>query len=109
MPSSARSTRVDTSVIARGLQLVGGVDDGALARIVDQRVLHIQRVRRDDTLDEVRFPRAVQRQSEPAGEDLAALLDEGGQRLVDVLFAGEAAVPDGGKPRVARQLMAPGP
>src|SRR5690606_27581969 len=77
------------------LQLVGRVDDGALARVVDQRVLDVERVRGHDALDQILFAGAVQRQAEAAGEDGAALLDEGAQRLVDVLLTGEAAVTGG--------------
>src|SRR5487761_1848822 len=76
---------------------VGGVADRALARVVDQRVLPVQRVRRDDPVDEVFLPRAVQRQAEPAAVHLAALGDERRDLLVDVVLAGERRVAGGGE------------
>src|SRR5690349_12538863 len=88
--SSARVMIRRSTVTA--LQLVGGVDDGALAGVVDQRVLHVQRVRRDHALDEVLLAGAVQGQAEPAAVDLPALGDERLELVVDVVLARERRV-----------------
>src|ERR1041384_2155182 len=75
---------------ARGAsELVGRVDDRALAGVVDQRVLDVERVRRDDALDQVLLAGAVQRQPEPAAVHLAALGDERLELVVDVVLARE--------------------
>src|SRR5688572_23969583 len=71
---------------------VSGIDDGTLAGIVDDGVLHIERVRGDDALDQVLLAAAVQRQPEAATEHGPALSDERRQGVVDVLLAGEARV-----------------
>src|SRR5689334_1833519 len=90
MPWMATSTRVDRQADGGGpagaeagvgaviwpSQVVGGVDDGPLAGVVDEGVLHVERVRRDDALDEVLLAQAVQGHAEAAAEDRAALLDE---------------------------------
>src|ERR1700712_393315 len=89
IPRSARSTLVETLLTAQSSDHVGGVDDGALAGVMDQGVLDVERVARHDALDQVLFTQAVQREPEPAAEDGAALLDEGGDRVVEVLLAGK--------------------
>src|ERR1700761_717380 len=103
-PRIAMSTRVSMLIAlpcvvlpGPGSEHVGGVDDRALALVVDEGVLHVQRVGRDDPFDEVLLARAVQRQAEPAAVDLAALVDERLQRAVDVLLARERRRPGGGK------------
>src|ERR1700741_2937996 len=82
------------TLTVRPLQLVGRVDDGALARVVDQRVLDVQGMGGDDALDEVLLAGAVQGQAEAAAEDLAALRDERLELVVDVVLAGEGGVAD---------------
>src|SRR5271168_1937201 len=47
-------------------QVVGGVDDGPLAGVVDEGVLDVERVGRDDALDEVLLAQAVQCHAETA-------------------------------------------
>src|SRR5438128_9608852 len=54
---------------ASASELVGGVDDRALAGVVDDRVLDVERVGRNDPLDQVLFAGAVQREPEAAAVD----------------------------------------
>src|SRR5882757_9612296 len=94
-PTSASSAKVTVRTAPPASDHVRGVDDRALAGVVDQRVLHVQRVRRDDALDQVLLAQPVQGQAEAAAEDLAALLDERLERLVDVVLAREGRVAGG--------------
>lgn len=64
---------------------------------MDQRVLHVQGVCRDDALDEVLFAATVQCEPETAAEHGAALGDEGRERIVDVLLARETGITGGRK------------
>ncbi len=81
----------------------------ALAGVVDDRVLHVERMRRDHPLDEVLFPATVQGEAEAAREDPAAFLDERRQASLMFCSPGNPLSPVVGNPRVARQLIAPGP
>src|SRR4051794_30600972 len=78
-------------------ELVGRVDDRALAGVVDERVLDVERVRRDDALDEVLLAGTVQRQAETAAVRLAALGDEGLELVVDVVLTREGRAARGGE------------
>src|SRR6266516_2384460 len=95
-PRTAISALVPT-LTPYPLEHVGGIDDRALARVVDQSVLYIQRVGRDHTLDQVLLAGTVQRQPEPAAVHLAALRDERLERVVDVVLAREGGVARGGE------------
>src|ERR1700749_2292929 len=115
IPWMATSTRVDRRAaagrsadgedgVSAGLigvlasQVVGGVDDGSLAGVVNEGVLNVKRVRRGDARDQVLLAQAVQRHPEPAAEDGAALVEEGLDRAFHVLLAGEAGVTGGREP-----------
>src|ERR1700744_261433 len=72
-----------------GSEVVGGVDDRALALVVDEGVLHVQRVGGDGPFDQVLLACAVQRQPEAAAVHLSGFVEERLQRAVDVLLARE--------------------
>src|ERR1700687_2498054 len=76
---------------------VGRVDDGALVRVMDHAVLDVKGVSRDDALDEVLFPEAVQREPAAAAVDLAPLGNESLEWMVDVVLAWESGVARSGK------------
>ena len=108
-PSPAAQVELAHRSRCRTSDHVGGVDDGALARVVDDRVLHIERMRGDDALDQVLFASAVQRETEAAREDGAAFGDERRERVVDVLLAGEAVVTGGRKAACGKAVDRAGP
>ena len=76
---------------------------------MDDRVLHVERVARDDALDQVLLAEAVQRQAEAAAETVPPSAMKVLIESFMFWLPGKAASPVVGKPRVSVQASAPGP
>lgn len=82
----------------RALERPGIQDDGVGFLMDQHEVEHIERIDRPDAFDQRGFAVAVQcLQGEAAGVDLAALVHEALELIVEVLCAGERLVADLGE------------